>query len=78
MDMRIPPLKTKFMLESNPLKSRILVQRLALGQHTDKPCHCAGGAAAAARADATAAVGVGARGTHVQMNFCMQPEALRL
>ena len=28
MDMRIPPLKTKILLES-PLKSRILVQRLA-------------------------------------------------
>ena len=30
MDMRIPPLKLKIMLESNPLKSRILVQRLAV------------------------------------------------
>ena len=30
MDMRIPPLKIKIMLESNPLKSRILVQRLAV------------------------------------------------
>ena len=29
MDMRIPPLKTKILLESNPLNSRILVQRLA-------------------------------------------------
>ena len=31
MDMRIPPLKTKILLESNPLKSRILVleRRLA-------------------------------------------------
>ena len=26
MDMRIPPLKIKILLESNPLKSRILVQ----------------------------------------------------
>ena len=32
MDMRIPPLKTKIMLESNPLKSRILVRRLAVLQ----------------------------------------------
>ena len=30
MDMRIPPLKIKILLESNPLKSRILVQRLAV------------------------------------------------
>ena len=29
MDMRIPPIKIKIMLESNPLKSRILVRRLA-------------------------------------------------
>ena len=29
-DMRIPPLKIKIMLESNPLKSRILVRRLAI------------------------------------------------
>ena len=29
MDMRIPPLKIKILLESNPLKSRILVRRLA-------------------------------------------------
>ena len=29
MDMRMPPLKTKIMLESNPLKSRIFVRRLA-------------------------------------------------
>ena len=27
MDMRIPPLKIKILLESNPLKSRILVRR---------------------------------------------------
>ena len=32
MDIRIPPLKTKIMLESNPLKSRILVRRLAVVQ----------------------------------------------
>ena len=31
MDMRIPPLETNILLESNPLKSRILVRRLALG-----------------------------------------------
>ena len=31
MDMRIPPLKSKILLESNPLKSRILVRRLAVG-----------------------------------------------
>ena len=28
-DLRIPPLKIKILLESNPLKSRILVRRLA-------------------------------------------------
>ena len=32
MDMRIPPLKIKIMLESNPLKSRILVRRLAVSK----------------------------------------------
>ena len=30
MDIRIPPLKIKILLESNPLKSRILVRRLAV------------------------------------------------
>ena len=30
MDMKIPPLKLKIMLESNPLKSRILVWRAAV------------------------------------------------
>ena len=30
MDMRIPPLKIKILLESNPPKSRILVRRLAV------------------------------------------------
>ena len=30
MDVRIPPLIIKIMLESNPLKSRILVRRLAV------------------------------------------------
>ena len=29
MDLRIPPLAIKIMLESNPLKPRILVRRLA-------------------------------------------------
>ena len=31
ISLGIPPLKTKIMLESNPLKSRILVRRLAVG-----------------------------------------------
>ena len=30
MDMRIPPLKIKIMLESDPLKSEILMRRLAV------------------------------------------------
>ena len=30
MDMRIPPLRIKIMLESNPLKSIMLVRRLAV------------------------------------------------
>ena len=30
MGMRIPPLRMKIMLESNPLKSIIVVQRLAI------------------------------------------------
>ena len=30
MDMRIPPLRIKIMLESNPLKSIVLVRRLAV------------------------------------------------
>ena len=30
MDMRIPPLDIEMLLESNPLKSRILVRRLAV------------------------------------------------
>ena len=33
MDMRIPPLKLKILLESNPLKFRIVVRRLAVAQH---------------------------------------------
>ena len=35
MDMRIPPLKIQIMLESNPLKSRILVRRLAVPLRSD-------------------------------------------
>ena len=35
--MRIPPLKTKIMLESNPPKSRILVRRLAVGVPPAQP-----------------------------------------
>ena len=31
MDMRIPPLTRKILLESNPPKSRILVRRLSVG-----------------------------------------------
>ena len=34
MDMRIPPLIVKIMLESKPLKSRILVRRLAVTPET--------------------------------------------
>ena len=36
MDMRVPPLKTKILLESSPLKSRILVGRLCV--LIIKPC----------------------------------------
>ena len=32
MDMRIPPRNNKIMLESNPLKSRVLVRRSAATQ----------------------------------------------
>ena len=32
MDMRIPPLRIKILLESNPLKSIILVRRLAVAE----------------------------------------------
>ena len=35
MDMRIPPLRIKILLGSNPLQSRILVRTLA----TNKACH---------------------------------------
>ena len=34
MDMRMPPLNIKIMLGSSPLKSRILVRRLAVAFHT--------------------------------------------
>ena len=40
MDMRIPPFTIKMLLESNPLKSRILVQRLAVPpQASETPIH---------------------------------------
>ena len=35
--MRIPPLEMKFMLESNPLKSRILVWRLDIAGDGYRP-----------------------------------------
>ena len=35
MDMKIPPLKFEILLESNPLKSRILVRRLAVSEKQD-------------------------------------------
>ena len=38
LDMRIPPLIIKIMLESNPLKSIILVRRLAVNTHLDVAC----------------------------------------
>ena len=38
MDMRIPPLKIKILLESNPLKSRILVRRLAVTKTPVQVC----------------------------------------
>ena len=34
MDMRIPPLNIEIMFQSNPLKSRILVRRLAVAAYT--------------------------------------------
>ena len=37
MGMRIPPLDVKIMLESNPLKSRILVRRLAVRRCRKRP-----------------------------------------
>ena len=33
MDMSIPPLRIKILLESDPLKSRVLVRRLAIEGH---------------------------------------------
>ena len=36
MDMRIPPFRTKILLESSPLRSRILVRRLAV-RHIQVP-----------------------------------------
>ena len=40
MDMRIPPLIIKIMLESNPLKSRIFVRRLAVQTVTRRCMTC--------------------------------------
>ena len=40
MDMRIPPLTIKIMLEANPLKSGILVRRLAAGPADCNHCNC--------------------------------------
>ena len=37
MDVRIPPLKIKILLESNPPKSRILVGRLAVSRRRRPP-----------------------------------------
>ena len=37
MDVRIPPLEIKIMLESNPLKSRILARRLAVVIFANRP-----------------------------------------
>ena len=39
MGMRIPPLNIKILLDSNPLRSRILVQRLALPSVPDPRAH---------------------------------------
>ena len=36
--MRIPPLAIKIMFESNPLKSTILVRRLAVREHANAQC----------------------------------------
>ena len=44
MDMRIPGLKIKIMLESNPLKSRIIVPRLAVATARFPDLECAQGA----------------------------------
>ena len=37
MDMRIPPLEINILLASIPLKSRILVRRLAVGARAELP-----------------------------------------
>ena len=37
MDMRVPPLSIKTLLESDPLKSRIFVQRLAVALRGSEP-----------------------------------------
>ena len=43
MDMRIPPLETKILLESNPRKPRILVRRLAVERRHEAAFHFEGG-----------------------------------
>ena len=45
MGMRIPPIKTKIMLESNTPKSRILVRRLAVGRSRGRESTAARGGA---------------------------------
>ena len=40
MGLGIPPIKFKIMLESNPLKSRILVRRLAVNPTASKLATC--------------------------------------
>ena len=42
MDMRIPLLELKILLESNPLKSRILVRRLAVRVNRQNGNHVGG------------------------------------
>ena len=44
MDMRIPPLKIKILLESDPLKSRILARRLAAVFVEERARHLGGSA----------------------------------
>ena len=41
MDMRIPPLKIKILLEPNPPRSRILVRRLAVSPQGPAPTRLA-------------------------------------
>ena len=56
MDLRVPPLKIKNLLESNPLKSRCVVRGLTVGG-TRK------------RSGGSFAVFLGTRGPH-SLNFC--------